>query len=106
MTTSNPPFSDERPNSEILKDILRAPFTIVWLVLIGATLTSWYFGTGHGIDNHAAITTLVMVVAFIKMRFVGLYFMELRDAPIQLRSLFEGYCIIVCSIILGIYYAS
>jgi hypothetical protein len=44
-----------------------------------------------------------MLVAFIKVRFVGLYFMELRDAPHVLRGLFEGYCLVVCAMILGFY---
>lgn len=102
MTTSTP-VSDTRPASVVLKELLRAPFTIVWFVLIAATLLSWYLGTDHGIHSDKVTTVLVMLVAFIKVRFVGLYFMELRDAPTPLRSLFEGYCIVVCGMILIMY---
>jgi hypothetical protein len=30
-----------------------------------------------------------------------LYFMELRETPAALRGLFEGYCIVVCTAVLG-----
>jgi hypothetical protein len=46
-----------------------------------------------------------MVMAFAKIRFVGLYFMELREAPSVLRSLFECYCLVVCVALLGVYLA-
>lgn len=79
-------------------------FAAVWGVLVAATLVSWYFGTDHGFSSHAATTTLVMVVAFAKVRLVGLYFMDLRGAPRELRGLFEAHCLVVCTVILGIYH--
>ena len=33
-----------------------------------------------------------MVIAIVKIRFVGRYFMELRDSPPALRAVFEIYC--------------
>lgn len=86
-----------------VRDLLRAPFTVVWLVLIAATLASWYLGTDHGFSSTAATTVVVMLVAFAKVRLVGLYFMELRDAPLPLRLVFEGYCVAACGAVLGIY---
>ena len=44
-----------------------------------------------------------MLVAFIKVRFVGLYFMELRDAPTLLRTIFAAHCAIVRSVIVIVY---
>ena len=35
---------------------------------------------------------MILVIAFVKIRFIGLYFMELRDAPPALRAVFEIYC--------------
>jgi hypothetical protein len=46
---------------------------------------------------------IIFVVAFVKVRFVGLYFMELRQAPVILRSLFEGWCVVVCLLLAGLY---
>jgi heme/copper-type cytochrome/quinol oxidase subunit 4 len=86
-----------------LISLVKAPFTAVWLVLVAATLISFWLGTDHGLSSTEARTVLIMLVAFIKVRFVGLYFMELREAPHLLRGLFEGYCLVVCAMVLGFY---
>ena len=88
-----------------LKTLARSPISVVWLGLIVATLISWKVGTDHGVHAHLA-TIIVLLVAFIKVRFVGLYFMELREAPIQLRGIFEGYCIVVCTTLIIMYLAA
>lgn len=85
------------------RQLLRGPFLVVWFVLIGATLVSWYLGADHGVRDHHLTTVLIMLVAFIKVRFVGLYFMELRAAPGALRLLFEAHCVIVCTAMLAVY---
>lgn len=48
----------------------------------------------------------ILLVAFVKIRFIGLYFMELKDAPLVLRALLEGYCLIVCGLLIGFYLAA
>ena len=83
----------------------RGPFLIVWVGLIGATLLSFWLGTDHGISSSEGRAVLILVVAFIKVRFLGLYFMELRDAPLPLRGIFEGYCAVVCLTLIGFYLA-
>jgi hypothetical protein len=79
--------------------------TIAWAVLIAATLVSWYVGADHG-SGHAArelATIVVLLVAFVKVRIVGLYFIEIRRAPTPLRALFEAWCVLVCAGVVGIY---
>jgi heme/copper-type cytochrome/quinol oxidase subunit 4 len=88
-----------------LGSLLKNRISIVWLVLIAATLISWKVGTDHGVHAHLA-TIIVLLVAFIKVRFVGLYFMELREAPLPLRAIFEGYCIVVCTTLVIMYLAA
>jgi Prokaryotic Cytochrome C oxidase subunit IV len=88
---------------EVLRGLLRGPFMVVWFVLIAATLLLWYLGAEHGVQDAQLATVLILVVAFIKWRFVGLYFMELRDAPVPLRLIFEAQCVIVCAVVLGVY---
>ena len=39
----------------------------------------------------------------IKVRLVGLDFMELRNAPIELRAVFEFYCFAVWAVLSGLY---
>lgn len=80
-----------------LTGLLKTRITLIWIVLIAATITSLLLGTDNLVSAVKAASVLVIVVAFIKVRFVGLYFMELRSAPIQLRLIFEGYCLVVCT---------
>jgi hypothetical protein len=69
--------------------LLRTRTTAVWLLLTVATMLSWVLGNHHG------LAMAILVIAFIKIRFVGLYFMELRGAPPALRAVFETYCLAV-----------
>lgn len=78
---------------------------VVWMILIAATLVSWFLGANHGVHDHHVATALILLVAFVKVRFVGLYFMELRDAPRRLRILFETHCLTVCAAMLAVYFA-
>lgn len=87
-----------------LGTLAKSRISLVWLVLIAATLISWKVGTDHGVHAHLA-TVIVLLVAFIKVRFVGLYFMELREAPLPLRFIFEGYCVVVCTTLIIMYLA-
>ena len=47
---------------------------------------------------------LVVLATFIKVRVVGLYFMELRQVPRMLRGIFEIYCLVLCAMILAFYF--
>jgi hypothetical protein len=86
-----------------LAPLLMTRTTAVWFLLILATLTSWRLGTDHGLGSHEAASVAIVVVAFVKVRLVGLYFMELREAPVVLRGLFEAYCLAVCTLVLAMY---
>jgi caa(3)-type oxidase subunit IV len=83
--------------------LLRTPATAVWVVLIAATIVTWTLGTNHGLGNHTLASMVILLIAFIKVRLVGLYFMELRDAPAVLRGLFEAYCAIACTVVIGVF---
>ena len=73
-----------------------------WLILIAATLVSFAVGAEHGAGS--AIVVVVLGIAAIKVRLVGLDFMELRRAPIPLRALFEGYCVLLWAVLSGLYF--
>ncbi|MGK2912948.1 MAG: cytochrome C oxidase subunit IV family protein [Porticoccaceae bacterium] len=84
--------------------LLRHRVTLVWLLLMLATGLSWELGHGLGFgDNHHRATMAVVVIAFIKARFVFLEFMELRTAPLPLRLAFEAWTILVCGTLLVLY---
>lgn len=81
--------------------------TVVWAILIAATCSSWWLGSEHGSasTSYATASVVILAVACIKMRLVGLYFMELKDAPFALRALFEGYVVGVWGLMVGLYWA-
>ena len=77
----------------------RAGFS--WLILVAATVVSWAVGAEHG--TGAMVAIVVLAIAAIKVRLVGLDFMELRHAPIPLRVLFEAYCFAIWAVWSGLY---
>ena len=72
-----------------------------WLVLVAATLLSYALGAEHGVGS--AIVVVVFGIAAIKVRLIGLDFMELRSAPMLLRVAFEGYCLVLWGVLSGLY---
>ena len=78
--------------------------TAVWLLLVLATGLSWAFGHGFEFgDRYRYASVAVVLIAFIKVRFVFLDFMELRRAPWFLRLIFESWALSVCGAIIVIY---
>lgn len=73
----------------------RHRLAVVWALLVAATLVSYWLGTDHGTDSADVATAVVLFAAFFKVRLIGVHFMELRDAPIWLRAIFEGYVVVV-----------
>jgi hypothetical protein len=81
--------------------LLRARSTYVWLALVIVTIVSWAVGADHKVGSGIAV--VVLALAAIKVRFVGLDFMELRNAPLLLRGTFEAYGAILCMVLAGMY---
>jgi Prokaryotic Cytochrome C oxidase subunit IV len=86
-----------------MTEVLRDRVTIVWAVLMGATIVSWWLGTDHAVTDARLASALVLLVALVKVRFIGAYFMELRDAPGVLKVLFQGWCIAVYTVLVGMF---
>ncbi len=72
-----------------------------WLFLVAATVLSWAVGAEHGTGSTVAV--LVLGIAAIKVRLVGLDFMELRHAPLALRAAFEAYCLGLWAVLSALY---
>jgi Prokaryotic Cytochrome C oxidase subunit IV len=78
--------------------------TFVWLFLLGATiLSTTVLGHGVGFQSIQHNSIAIIVVAFIKARFVLLDFMELRHAPLFMRLIAEAWLVIICSILVTLY---
>jgi len=88
--------------------LLRTPITLVWAVLVLATGLSWFLGIEEGLapDRQQAASVAILLIAFVKVRFIGLYFMELREAPVAMRGVIELYCAGVAALTIGLYLAA
>ncbi len=74
----------------------------IWLLLIVVTLFSWESAALS--DKRDMVATGILVLAFFKVRMIGLEFMELRTAPLPLRIVFEVWVVGICAILLGLYW--
>lgn len=87
-----------------MPSILNNRVTLVWGLLVLATAVSWALGTDHGVgSSHSTASVIILVVAFVKVRFVGQHFMELREAPVLLRHGLDAYCALACVVLIGVY---
>jgi caa(3)-type oxidase subunit IV len=77
----------------------RSVATLVWVVLVIATVASWWLSRGQAAAP-AETVSIVMVIAAVKARLIILHFMGLKHAPLPLRLIFEGWAVAVTGFIL------
>ena len=46
---------------------------------------------------------MVLIIAFLKARLIGIRFMELHEAVLALRIAFEAWVVIVCAVLLVLF---
>ena len=84
----------------------RHAVTTAWLVLVLATAVSWWLGggasTASGLSTRLA-TGGLLLVAFVKVRLIVRYFMEVRQAPFALRAGFDAWIGVVFLAVLILY---
>lgn len=85
--------------------LLRERVTIVWLVLMVATCVSTWMLSKDAFSPAVAVVGIFLIAA-MKVRFVMLDFMELRDAPVPVRVAFESWIVVVTVLILGFWFAT
>ena len=72
---------------------------VTWVALVAATVVSWWLGARHGSVVPARVgAPLILLVAYVKIWFVGAEFMELRSAPPWLRWSFTTWLVAVGSV--------
>lgn len=78
-----------------MSELITSRVTIVWLMLVLATAISW--GATHDVGDIGvrAATVAALIMAFVKVRFVVLDFMELRTAPWLYRMFFEAWIVVI-----------
>jgi len=77
--------------------------TLIWLLLIAATAASVAMGHGMGVHAIRGAGAAIIVVAFIKVRFVILDFMEVRHAPLPMRIVGEAWVLLICAALILLY---
>jgi cytochrome c oxidase subunit IV len=85
--------------------VLRERVTWVWLALIVLTCaTTW--GLSKELFSPVVGVAGNFLIAAVKVRYVMLDFMELRQAPLPVRAAFEAWPCMVAAIILGFWFAT
>jgi heme/copper-type cytochrome/quinol oxidase subunit 4 len=85
--------------------LLRERVTLVWLGLVVLTcVTTW--GLSKNLFTPAVAVVGIFLIAAMKVRYVILDFMELRNAPIPVRVAFEAWPVVVAAMILGFWFAT
>jgi hypothetical protein len=85
--------------------VLRERVTWVWLGLVVLTgVTTW--GLSKDLFSPAVAVVGTFLIVALKVRYVMLDFMELRNAPIPVRVAFEAWPIAVTAMILGFWFAT
>jgi Prokaryotic Cytochrome C oxidase subunit IV len=88
-----------------MKTLVQTKASVAWLALVVLTVTQWAIGTHDGVSGpyHVPASVVIFFVGVFKVRLVGLYFMELREAPVALRSAFETYCVVLLAVLCGMF---
>jgi caa(3)-type oxidase subunit IV len=85
--------------------VLRERVTWVWLALVVLTcVTTW--GLSKDLVSPTVAVVGTFFIAAVKVRYVILDFMELRDAPIPVRIAAEAWPVVVATMILGFWFAT
>lgn len=82
--------------------LLLTRVSLIWALLVGATVLSWALGHGVGFTG-AAASVAILAVTFVKVRFVVQDFMEIRDAPRWMRLGFDGWILLCCALLIGLF---
>ena len=59
-----------------MRELWLSRTTLIWGLLVVATLLSWQIGHGVGFDSAKAAGVAILFVTFVKVRFVMLEFIE------------------------------
>lgn len=85
--------------------LIKNRITFVWLALLIATCLSWETGDNTLLElDHRVVSSIVLSIAFLKVRFVVLDFMELRHAPLSMRLLAEAWPLLIAIALIAYYW--
>lgn len=87
-----------------MRDLIRSRATLIWALLVGATLLSWELGHGLGVQDTRVAGSLILIVAMVKVRFVMLDFMEIRHAPPWMRIGAEVWTVGLAALLVALFF--
>ncbi|OBH11976.1 cytochrome C oxidase subunit IV family protein [Mycobacterium sp. E1747] len=76
--------------------------TMVWVLLLALTFGSFLVGVEQGTGYASVGAVIIVGIAMLKVRLIGLHFMDVRSAPLALRALFEGYALVVFLVLVAL----
>lgn len=86
-----------------MRSLILSRVSLVWFVLLGATLISWEVGHGVGVDDLRLASLLIIFISLVKVRFVLREFMELRHAPAVLKLLGDAWLVALMGLLTVLY---
>ena len=86
-----------------MENLIATRVTLVWLLLVGATLASWALDQNAGPENRQLMGIAILVIAIIKVRFVMREFKEVRGAPVPLKLLSDGWCLLISILLITMF---
>ena len=87
----------------MMPSLIWSRFSLIWLVLVTASLLSWESMAIAGGDARLG-RAAILLITFLKVRLVGLEFMELRQAPRVLRAAFEAWVVLIWGALLILFW--
>jgi hypothetical protein len=83
-----------------MRELNVSRITAIWLLLVAATLLAWKLGHESREINPKFAGGMIIVVAFIKVRFVIFDFMEIRHAPSWMRLVADAWIVLMAAALL------
>lgn len=87
-----------------MRELVHQRATVVFGLLLLVTGISYWLTVGHGAaglgEAQSVVWAQVVVLGFVKVRWILLDFMELRSASTTLRILFEAWVIGVTAVLI------
>ena len=72
--------------------------------MLATCVTTW--GLSKDLFGVAVAVTGIFIIAAVKVSYVMLDFMELRQAPLPVRAAFQAWPVVVVIVILGFWFAT
>ena len=76
--------------------------TLVWVLLLALTFGSFLVGVEQGAGFASVGAAIIVGIAMLKVRLIGIHFMDIQLAPRALRPLFEGYVLAVFVVLVAL----